>query len=312
MSKKITLLAGSVSVDLGKKIAKALGIELVDVVLTEFKDGEVRPSIEESIRGSDVFIVQSTHSPIENFWELLLMGDAAKRASATSITAIVPYFGNARQDRKDKPRVPITAKLVADCMKVAGFSRIITMDLHADQIQGFFDFPVDNLYASALFVSYISNLGLKESLVMASPDAGGARRAGKYAKFLGVEMVMCYKSRDKANEVSEMRLIGDVKDKDVVLIDDIIDTGGSLAKAANLMMENGAKSVRALCTHPVLSGDACKKIDESALTELVVCDTIPLKCNSNKIKILPIEGLFADAISRVHKDESISSLFKVT
>jgi len=311
MNERLTVVAGSSVTPLAEKIAAENKTPLVGVITTNFNDGESKPSIDgRSIRGDKVFVVQSTFAPAENLHELLKIGDAAKRASAQSIIAVIPYFGDARQDKKDGPRVPITAKLNADLIQAAGYTRIITMDLHADQIQGFFNIPVDHLYASAIFVPHIQRLNL-QNLTMASPDTGGTRRAGKYANFLNVDMVVCYKNRVEANKIKEMKLIGDVKDKDVVFVDDIVDTAGTLTKASNLVMEKGARSVRAFCTHPVLSGDACKLIEESALEELYVTDTIPLKCESNKIKVLSTAKLFSEAIMRVLTDTSVSTLFYV-
>ena len=263
---------------------------------------------EETVRGCDVFIIQSTFQPSDNLFELLLMIDAAKRASAKNITAVIPYFGFARQDRKDKPRVAIGAKLVSNLLVTAGITRIITMDLHADQIQGFFDMPVDHLYASSIFLPYLKGLNLPR-LTMASPDMGGTKRANAYAKFLNCEMVICYKQRKKANVIESMTLIGDVEGKDIVLIDDIVDTAGTLTKAADLMMEKGASSVRAICTHPILSGKAYETIEKSKITELIVTDTIPLKSSSSKIRVISVADLFADVLGKVHNFESISDHF---
>ncbi|MBW6480211.1 MAG: ribose-phosphate pyrophosphokinase [Bacteroidales bacterium] len=311
MSCKVNIFSGSASRYLAQKIAQEYGKELGNEIVAKFSDGEFQPSFEETIRGSDVFIIQSTFAPSDNLMELLLMIDAAKRASSKQVVAVIPYFGFARQDRKDKPRVPIGAKLIANLLTAAGVDRVITMDLHADQIQGFFDVPVDHMYASSIFVPYIKSLNLP-NLVMASPDTGGTRRAGAYAKFLNCEMVICYKQRIKANEVERMVLIGDVKGKDVVLVDDIIDTGGTITKAAKMMIDNGASSVRGLCTHPILSGNAYERIEKSCFDELVVSDTIPLKKESSKIKVLSTARLFADVIKRVNNHESISTHFEFT
>lgn len=304
------IFSGESSLYLAEKIAKEYGEPLGNVTFNKFSDGEFCPSFEESIRGSDVFLVQSTFAPSDNLMELLLMVDAAKRASAKRIVAVVPYFGFARQDRKDKPRVAIGAKLVANLMQTAGISRLVTIDLHADQIQGFFEVPVDHLYASKLFLEHIKQLDLP-NLMIAAPDTGGTKRANSYAKHLGVDMAICYKERKVANVVDSMTLIGDVKGKDVVLIDDIIDTAGTMCKAADLIMKKGASSVRAFCTHPVLSGPAYDRINASALTELIVTDTIPLKQESDKIKVISIAGLMAGVISNIVSYKSISSNFVI-
>ena len=280
-----------------------------NVVVTDFSDGEFQPSFEENIRGRDVFLIQSTFPPAENLLELLMMVDAAKRASAKRIVAVIPYFGYARQDRKDKPRVSIASKLIANLLIAAGVQRIITIDLHADQIQGFFDVPVDHIYASSIFIPYIRNMKL-DNLMMASPDTGGTRRAAAYAKILNTGFAICYKHRTKPNVVGTMQLIGDVKDKDVILIDDIIDTAGSITKAAELIMDNGAASVRAFCTHPVFSGEAYSRIEKSRITEVVTTDTIPLKGKCRKATVLSTADLFATVINRVLKTKSISSLYK--
>jgi ribose-phosphate pyrophosphokinase len=300
--------AGRVTKDLATRIAASYGQTLGEVAVGEFADGEFQPSLEETVRGQDVYIIQSTVPPADNLFELLLLVDAAKRASARRVVAVIPYFGFARQDRKDKPRVSIGAKLVANLLTAAGVDRIVTMDLHADQIQGFFEVPVDHLFASSIFVPYLQSLNTP-NLVLASPDTGGTKRANAYAKYLNAEMAFCYKQRKKANIIESMTVIGDVEDRDVILVDDIIDTGGTLVKAAGLMMDKGAKSVRAMCTHAVLSGNAIEKIDKSALTELIVTDTIPLKHTSSKIKVLTVANLFADVIHRVQNYESISSHF---
>lgn len=306
----VKLFAGSGTKDLANKIAESYGKPLGSVTLSKFSDGEFQPSYDETVRGCDVFLIQSTYQPSDNLMELLLMIDAAKRASAHYITAVVPYYGLARQDRKDKPRVAIGAKLVANLLKSAGIHRIMTMDLHAAQIQGFFDIPVDHLDGSVIFVPYIKSLGL-ENLTIASPDMGGSYRARTFAKFFNAEVVICDKRRKRANEIESMSIIGDVVDLDVVLMDDICDTAGTLAKAAALIMEKGAKSVRAVCTHPVLSGKAYETIENSMLTELIVTDTIPLKQESSKIKVLSTAPLFAKAIANVNEHGSISDLFNV-
>jgi ribose-phosphate pyrophosphokinase len=306
----VKIFAGSGSKDLAKKIAEAYGKPLGEVTLSRFSDGEFQPSYDETVRGCDLFLIQSTCQPNDNLFELLLMIDAAKRASAHYITAVVPYYGLARQDRKDKPRVAIGAKLVANLLKSAGIHRIMTMDLHAAQIQGFFDIPVDHLDGSVIFVPYIKSLGL-ENLTIASPDMGGSYRARTFAKFFNAEVVICDKRRKRANEIESMSIIGDVTGQDIVLIDDICDTAGTLAKAAALIMENGAKSVRAVCTHAILSGNAYDTIENSMLAELIVTDTIPLKHQSNKIKVLSTASLFAKAIANVNEHGSISDLFKV-
>ena len=293
---------------LAEKITKSFGTKLGNIIISKYSDGEFQPSYEESIRGTRIFIIGSTNPSSENLMELLLMVDAAKRASARHITAVIPYFGWARQDRKDKPRVPIAAKMIARMIESAGATRVMTMDLHADQIQGFFQIPVDHLYASTIFMPYIENLKL-DNLCIASPDMGGSKRAYAYAKALNCDVVVCYKQRKKANVISHMELIGDVIDKNVVLIDDMVDTAGTLATAGNLITERGAKSVRAVCTHAVLSGNAYEKIEKSKLLELIVTDTVPkIKLNS-KIKVLSCADLFADVMHNVHNNESISSKF---
>lgn len=302
------IFACSNSTDLAQKIADKYGIPLGKVSFSRFSDGEFQPSYEESIRGLRVFIVCSTFPNSDNLMELLLMLDAAKRASARHITAVIPYFGWARQDRKDKPRVPIGAKLVANLLQASGATRIMTMDLHADQIQGFFEKPVDHLYASTIFLPYVKNLNL-ENITIASPDMGGSKRAYAYSKYLNSEVVICYKQRKQANVIETMELIGDVKGKNVILVDDMIDTGGTLAKAADLMMEKGALSVRAICTHPLLSGQAYERIENSKLTELIVTDSIPLKKQSDKIKVVSCASLFADVMRMVQHNESISGKF---
>lgn len=304
----IKIFSGSSSRYLAEKISLCSGRELGSINCIHFSDGEFATAYEETVRGSHVFLVQSTFPPADNLMELLMLVDAAKRASAYKIVAVMPYFGYARQDRKDQPRVSIGAKLVADMLSTAGVDRIITMDLHADQIQGFFDIPVDHLYASSIFVPYIKHMNL-ENLVIASPDVGGTKRANTYAKFLEAPMVICHKSRSKANVVDEMRIIGDVKDKNVIIIDDMIDTAGTMAKAADMMMAEGATSVRAFTTHPILSGPAYDRIENSSLTELCVTDSIPLKRQSPKIKVLSVAQLFADTIEKVYNYQSISNQF---
>ena len=293
---------------LAEKIAKSFGAPIGKVITSKYSDGEFQPSFEESVRGSRVFIVGSTNPSSENLMEMLLMLDAAKRASARHITAVMPYFGWARQDRKDKPRVPIAAKLVAKMLEVAGATRIITMDLHADQIQGFFEKPVDHLFASTLFLPYLKSLNL-ENLTIASPDMGGSKRAYAYSKALESDVVICYKQREKANVISHMELIGEVTGKNVVLVDDMVDTAGTLTKAADLMMERGALSVRAITTHAILSGNAYERIENSKLAELIVTDSIPLKQQSDKIRVIGCADLFADVMQRVHTNTSISSKF---
>lgn len=296
--------------ELSQKIADSYGKELGKITLSRFSDGEFQPYFNESVRGSDVFLIQSTNPPTDNLMELLMMIDAARRASAHYVTAVIPYFGLARQDRKDKPRVAIGAKLVANLLVAAGINRIMTMDLHASQIQGFFDIPVDHLDAAIIFVPYIKSLGLSK-LTIASPDMGGSYRARTFAKYFNAEVVICDKQRKRANEIESMTVIGDVTDQDIVLIDDMCDTARTLAKAAGLIMDRGARSVRAVCTHPILSGDAYNTIENSALTELIVTDTIPLKQLSSKIHVLSAAKLFASAIANVNEHGSISQLFNV-
>jgi len=295
---------------LADKIAEKYGHGLGEVVLSRFSDGEFQPYFNESVRGCDVFLIQSTNPPTDNLMELLMMIDAARRASAHYVTAVIPYFGLARQDRKDKPRVAIGSKLVANLLVAAGINRIMTMDLHAAQIQGFFDIPVDHMDASVIFVPYIKNLKLP-NLTVASPDMGGSYRARTFAKFFNAEVVICDKRRKRANEIESMTIIGDVTDQDIVLIDDICDTAGTLSKAAALIMERGARSVRAVCTHAVLSGKAYETIENSVLAELIVTDTIPLRRTSDKIRVLSTDQLFARAIANVNEHGSISELFKV-
>ena len=304
----VKIFSCSQSIDLSKKISKSYGVEIGKVNFSHYSDGEFQPSFEESIRGARIFIIGSTNPSSENLMEMLLMLDAAKRASARHITAVIPYFGWARQDRKDKPRVPIGAKLIAKLIETAGATRIITMDLHADQIQGFFEKPVDHLYASSIFLPYLLSLKLND-LTIASPDMGGSKRAYAYSKFLNSDVVICYKQRKKANIISHMELIGDVKGKNVILVDDMVDTAGTLTMAADLMIDRGAKSVRAICTHAILSGDAFNKIENSKLEELIVSDSITSKKSHPKIKILSCSKLFAEVMESVHSNKSIHSKF---
>jgi ribose-phosphate pyrophosphokinase len=307
----IKILAGSNSQDFGKRVAAAYGTELVPVTTTRFSDGEFTVSIEETVRGKEVVIVQTTIPPTDNLFELLLLVDAAKRASAKRIIAVIPYFGFARQDRKDKPRVAIGAKLVANMLMAAGIDRVITMDLHADQIQGFFEVPVDHLYGSTVFLKHINETMDVSNLCIATPDTGGTKRANTYAKHLGVDMAICYKQREVANQVANMTVIGNVEDKDVIIVDDMCDTAGTLTKAAGLMMQHGAKSVRAICTHGVLSGPAYERIDDSVLSEFIITDTIPLQEGqpTSKIKVLPVHDMFAQVLQCLMSNESISSHF---
>ncbi|MFV0390397.1 MAG: ribose-phosphate pyrophosphokinase [Paludibacteraceae bacterium] len=303
------VFSGTKSRDLAEKMCASLNWPLGQMNIEHFSDGEFAVSYEESIRGQFIYLVQSTFPNTDNLMELLLMIDAARRASAYKVIAVIPYFGWARQDRKDKPRVSIGAKLVADMLTVAGVDRVITMDLHADQIQGFFNIPVDHLYASTIFIPYIKSLKLEE-LVIASPDVGGSKRAGSYAKHLGAPMVICHKTREKANVVGEMRIIGDVEGKNVIIIDDMADTAGTLCKASNLMMENGALSVRAMVSHGMMSGKAIENVTNSALKEIVFTDSIPFdssKCS--KVKVLGIADMFADTIRRVQEHKSISEQY---
>ncbi|MDR0575285.1 MAG: ribose-phosphate pyrophosphokinase [Tannerella sp.] len=305
------IFSGTKTRYLAEKICNSLGCPLGQMNIQYFADGEFSVSYEESIRGRYVFLVQSTFPNSDNLMELLLMIDAAKRASALSIIAVIPYFGWARQDRKDKPRVSIGAKLVADILSVAGINRLITMDLHADQIQGFFNVPVDHLYASSVFLDYIKTQLPSENLIMAAPDVGGTKRASSYSKYLEIPMVICHKTRQQANEVANMRIIGDVDDKDVLLVDDIVDTAGTITKAADLMIENGARSVRAMISHPVMSDPATTRIDQSALKEMIFTDSIPYTKKSEKVTVLSVAEMFAEAIRRVCNDESISSLYTI-
>ncbi len=302
------IFAGRNSLPLAESIAEAYGMPLGKVAITEFSDGEFQASFEETVRGGRVFLIQSTNPPADNLLELLQMCDAAKRASAKHITAVIPYFGLARQDRKDKPRVPIGAKLVANLLMAAGATRIMTMDLHADQIQGFFEVPVDHMFSSSLFIPDIEALNL-ENLTIASPDMGGSKRANAYGNKLGAEVVICYKQRKKANVIDKMTVIGDVQDRNVVLLDDMVDTAGTLTKAADMLLDKGAKSVRAYCTHGVLSGNAYERIENSALEELVITDTLLGKQKTDKIRVLSVAPLFAAVMKKVHHHESISGHF---
>jgi ribose-phosphate pyrophosphokinase len=305
------IFSGSKSRYFAEKVCNSLGCPLGNMIIEHFADGEFAVSYEESIRGKQVFLIQSTFPSSDNLMELLLMIDAAKRASAKSIVAVIPYFGWARQDRKDKPRVSIGAKLIADMLAAAGINRLITMDLHADQIQGFFNVPVDHLYASGVFVDYLKQLNENGNMVIATPDVGGTKRASAYSKFLECPMVICYKLRKKANEISDMQIIGDVNGMDVLLIDDIVDTAGTITKAANLLMENGANSVRAIASHAVMSDPASERVDQSRLKEIIFTDSIPYSQKSEKVKILTVAPMFADSIMRVCNNESISSLYVV-
>src|SRR5688572_10368670 len=304
----VKIFSGRATAYLAEKIANAYGEGLGGVIYQSFSDGEMSPFIAESVRGHEVFLIQSTFPPSDNLMELLLMVDAAKRASASSVNVVIPYFGYARQDRKDKPRVAIAAKLIANLISAAGANRIMACDLHADQIQGFFDIPVDHLDGSYIFIPYLKSLGL-DHIMFASPDVGGIKRARSFAKFFDAELAVCDKYRKEANKIESMRLIGEVEGMDVVLVDDLVDTAGTICKAASLLKEKGAKSVRAVCTHPVLSGKAHENIENSLLEELVVSDTIPLKMKSSKIKVLSVSDLYAKAIRKIHDNESISSLF---
>jgi len=306
---EVKLFSGTQSKYLAEKIADYYGQGIGDLKVNRFSDGEMQPVYNESIRGAYVFLIQSTFQPMDNLMELLLMIDAAKRASAGYISAVIPYFGYARQDRKDKPRVPISAKLIANLLQAAGVDRIMTMDLHADQIQGFFDIPVDHLRSEAIFFSYLEESADLSNVIFASPDVGGVKRARAYAKHFGRDLVICDKYREKANEVSGMTVIGNVEGSDVILVDDLVDTAGTLCKAADALMQGGAKRVRAICTHPVLSGNALKNIEKSKLDELLVCDTIPLLFTSPKIKVLSSAKLFSRAIRNTHEHRSISALY---
>jgi ribose-phosphate pyrophosphokinase len=308
--KPFKIFSGTKSRYFAEKVCNSLGCPLGNMIIEHFADGEFSVSYEESIRGRQVFLIQSTFPNSDNLMELLLMIDAAKRASAKSIIAVIPYFGWARQDRKDKPRVSIGAKLIADMLSTAGISRLITMDLHADQIQGFFNVPVDHLYASGVFVDYMKSMN-QENLVIATPDVGGTKRASAYAKFLGCPMVICYKIRKKANVISDMQIIGDVEGMDVLLVDDIVDTAGTMTKAAELMMQKGARSVRAVVSHAVMSDPASELIENSSLSEIIFTDSIPYTKSCSKVKVLSVADMFANAILRVCNNESISSLYVV-
>ncbi len=308
--KPFKIFAGTSSRSFAEKVCKSLDCPLGNMNIQHFADGEFSVSYEESIRGREVFLIQSTFPNADNLMELLLMVDAAKRASAKSIVAVIPYFGWARQDRKDKPRVAIAAKLIADILSTAGINRLITMDLHADQIQGFLNVPVDHLYASGVFIDYMRSLNL-DNLVLATPDVGGTKRASAYAKFLEVPMVICYKLRKKANVISDMQVLGDVEGMDVLLVDDIVDTAGTITKAAELMMNNGAKSVRAIASHAVMSDPATQRVNDSCLTEMIFTDSIPYTKKSEKVKILSVAEMFANSIQRVCNNESISSLYVI-
>jgi ribose-phosphate pyrophosphokinase len=308
MENRVKIFACSASTEIATNIAAAYGQELGDVELQKFSDGEFTSVYNETVRGCDVFIIQSTCPPSDNLMELLLMVDAAKRASAKKINVVIPYFGWARQDRKDQPRVAIGAKLMANLLEASGVDRVMTMDLHADQIQGFFEVPVDHLYASSVFAPHLKALNLTD-LIIAAPDAGGSKRANAYAKYLNVDLALCYKQRKKANEIASMTIIGDVKGKDVVIIDDMVDTAGTLCKSAEQFMEYGAKSVRAICTHAILSGPAYERIEASVLEELIVTNTIPAQGKSDKIKVLSVANMFADVMKKTISYESISDHF---
>jgi len=311
MSDKVKIFAGRHSRELAERIASSYGVELGQIEIVEFSDGEFQASYQETVRGNVVFIVQSTPPPTENLFELLLMVDAAKRASAKRIIAVIPYYGFARQDRKDQPRVAIGAKLVANLLTAAGIDRIMTMDLHADQIQGFFEVPVDHLFGSTIFLPWIKENINTPDLVMAAPDTGGTKRANAYAKHLDVDLAICYKQRKKANEIANMTVIGDVSGKEVLLVDDMVDTAGTLTKAADLFMSQGAKSVTALCTHAVLSGPAYDRINQSVLTKLIVTDTLPIKDISDRIEVLSVDSLFADVMAKAISHDSISEHFVI-
>ena len=305
---EVKIFSGTASEYLAKNIAKSYGLPLGNVKVSRFSDGEFSVSYEETVRGAHVFIVQSTFPPTDNLFEVLLMIDAAKRASAKKITVVTPYFGFARQDRKDNPRVAIGSKMVANLITAAGATRIMTMDLHADQIQGFFEMPVDHLYASTIFLPYLKSIATP-NMIMAAPDTGGTKRANAYAKYLNTDLAICYKQRKKANIIDSMELIGNVEGKNVVLVDDMVDTAGTLTKASDLMIQRGASSVRAVCTHGILSGDAYKKIEKSSLAELIITDTIPVETKSRKVKILSCAQLFASTMKNVHLNKSIDKNF---
>ena len=312
MSEKNSFLvfSGTKTRYLAEKICQSLGCPLGNLVVTKFSDGEFAVSYEESIRGRDVFLVQSTFPNSDNLMELLLMIDAAKRASARNIIAVIPYFGWARQDRKDKPRVSIGAKLLSDLLSVAGIDRLITIDLHSDQIQGFFNVPVDHLYASGVILPYLQSLHL-ENMCIASPDVGGSKRASTYAKYLGCPLVLCNKTRARANVVESMQIIGDVKGKNVVIVDDMVDTAGTITKAADIMKAAGAESVRACASHCVMSGPASDRVQESALEEIVFTNSIPYTDRCAKVKQLSVADMIAETIKRVVQNESISSQYLV-
>lgn len=308
MASEVKIFSGTATKYLADKIAESFGSSLGGLTISRFADGEIEPYFTESVRGDSIYLIQSTFSPSDNLMELLLMIDAARRASAAKIIVVIPYFGYARQDRKDKPRVSLGAKLVANLLTVAGASRVVTMDLHAGQIQGFFDIPVDHLDSNAVFFPYLENLAV-ENLAIASPDMGGTKRARSYASYLKADMILIDKHRERANQVASMQVIGEVEGKNVVIIDDIVDTAGTLCKAADHLLDQGAASVRAVITHPILSGNAYERIEASGLKELIVTDTIPLARPSDKIKVLSIAPVFANAFQKIHNFESISSLF---
>lgn len=305
---EVKLISGTKSKYLAEQIAEYYGYDLSPVTINKFSDGEMQPIIHESVRGAYVFFIQSTFAPADNLMELLLLIDSAKRASAGYITAVIPYFGYARQDRKDKPRVPISAKLIAKMIEAAGANRVVTMDFHAEQIQGFFDIPVDHLKSNAIFIPYLNKQDLSNT-IFASPDVGGVKRARSFAKHYNTQLVICDKEREVANEVKNISVIGDVSGKDVILVDDLIDTAGTLCKAAQALIDEGAQSVRAICAHPVLSGPAYERIEDSVLSEVIVTDTIPLTKECSKIKVLSCGKLFARAIRNTHEYRSIAALF---
>lgn len=302
------LFSGTASTHFSQSVAQSFGSQLGKLTIEKFSDGEIQANYEETVRGKAVFIIQPTFPPADNIMELLIMIDAAKRASAKKIIAVIPYFGYARQDRKDRPRVAIGAKLIANMLEAAGVDRVITMDLHADQIQGFFSIPIDHLFASTVFIPYLQKLKI-DNLTMVAPDTGGTKRANNYSKLLNADLAICYKQRKKANEIEDMTVIGEVKDRNVIIVDDIIDTAGTIVKAADMILDRGAKSVSAMCTHALLSGPAYERINKSGLSQLIVTDSVPLRQQSNKIKVLSVASLFADVIHRVQKHESISSHF---
>ncbi len=306
---QIKLFSGSSTQYLAEMISDHFGYPLADYTLSKFSDGELRPIFNESVRGTHVFLIQSTFAPAENLLELCLMIDCAKRASADYIAAVIPYFGYARQDRKDKPRVPISAKVIADMLVAAGADRIMTMDFHADQLQGFFNIPVDHIQSDAIFIPYLKNHMVMDNVVFASPDVGGVKRARKYAKYFEKELVICDKYRKVANKVEKITVIGEVEGKDVILVDDLIDTAGTMCRAADELINQGAKSVRAICTHPVLSGNAYANIDQSKIKEIIVTDTIPLKQKSKKIKVESVSKLFCHAMRNTYENRSLSALF---